>query len=98
MTWKIDSPKIRAQHEERAVRQAHDVHQPEDERQAGRHQEQQHAVDQPVQKLGDKQLHARLSRPFGDVAAGRSVDLLARVLDVLAGGEDLGRDAVAAFR
>ncbi len=51
----------RAQHEERAVREAHDVHQPEDQREARRHEEQQHAVHQPVQKLGDQKLHATLS-------------------------------------
>jgi hypothetical protein len=47
----------RAQHEERAVRQAHHVHQPEDERQARCHQKQQHAIDQPVQELGSDEVH-----------------------------------------
>ena len=55
-------PEERAQHEERAVREAHHVHQAEDEREAGRHQEQQHAIDQPVQELGDDELHAPSTR------------------------------------
>ena len=55
-------PEERAQHEERAVREAHDVHQAEDEGEAGCHQEQQHPIDQPVQELGDDELHAPSAR------------------------------------
>jgi hypothetical protein len=43
-------------------REAHDVHQAEDEREAGCHQEQQHPIDQPVQELGDDELHAPSAR------------------------------------
>jgi hypothetical protein len=48
---------VGAKHEKRAVRQAHDVHEPENQREAGRHQEQQHPVDEAVQQLDEKQIH-----------------------------------------
>ena len=48
-----------AEHEERAMREAHHVHQAEDQRQARRDEKQQHAIDDAVQELGGKKLHAR---------------------------------------
>ena len=42
----------------------------EDERKTGSHQKQQDAVHQPVQKLGDKQLHAFLGRSFATKGPG----------------------------
>ena len=49
-----------AKHEKRAVCEADDIHQSEDERETRRHQKQQRTVDQPIQELGDQGLH----RPF----------------------------------
>ena len=68
-------PEERAQHEERAVREAHDVHQAEDEGEAGCHQEQQHPIDQPVQELGDDELHAPSARHHAECGS----DLLERL-------------------
>jgi hypothetical protein len=65
-------PKERAQHEERAMRQADHVHEAENQRQAGRHQEQQHAIDQPVQELGDEEFHSPLSVPIVPIVAPAS--------------------------
>ena len=47
---------IRAEHEERAVREIGNAHQPEDQREAGRQQEQQAAEGQTVQCLDDPEL------------------------------------------
>ena len=48
----------RADHEERAVRDVDDVHQAEDQRQAGGHHEQQHAQDQAVEQLCNDEIHS----------------------------------------
>ena len=48
---------IGAQHVERAVRQIDQVHDPEDQRQTGRQQEQQHAELHAVEALFDEVKH-----------------------------------------
>src|SRR5882672_5037903 len=45
---------VGAQHEQVAVREVHDVHDPEDEREAGGHQREDHAVHEPVDDLHDE--------------------------------------------
>jgi hypothetical protein len=41
------------------MREAHDVHQPEDEREPRRHEEQEDAVNEPIEQLRNKHFHAR---------------------------------------
>src|SRR5205807_3864077 len=54
---KYRDAQIRAQHEQRAVRQIRDAHEPEDQRESCREQEQQTAEGQAVQRLDDPELH-----------------------------------------
>ena len=51
---------VGAQHVERAVRQVDEVHDAEDQRQAGREQEQQQAELQSVEELLDQQQHGAI--------------------------------------
>src|SRR4029077_21150103 len=54
---------IGAEHEEAAVRQVRNAHQPEGERETGREQEQQPAEGDAVQRLDDPELHVLSSPP-----------------------------------
>src|SRR5260221_508670 len=59
-------PDVGPEHVQGAVREIRDAHQPEDEREARREQEQQAAEGEAVQRLNDPVLHkkrGRLSRP-----------------------------------
>src|SRR4030095_16057357 len=62
-----------AEHVERAVGEVHDVEHAEDQREADGEQEQQHAVGQPVQRLGEEiSRHGRTIRGRDGGAWGRT--------------------------
>ena len=52
----VDLVTIRLEATVATMREIHDVHQPENQRQPGRHEKQQHAVDQAVYELKDYRL------------------------------------------
>jgi hypothetical protein len=64
---------VAAQHEERAVREAHDVHETEDQRQPRRGQEQQDTVDDAVEELIENEFHD-LANQAGSGAAAVHAD------------------------
>ena len=69
---------VEAQHVERAVREVHDPRHAEDQRQAGRHQEQRRGGGQPVQELDDDggEGHVRSTVDSRPAARARSGETL----------------------
>src|ERR1700730_6226113 len=58
----------RAKHEEGSMRKTDHIHQAENEGEACRHQEQQHAVDEAVQELSDQIRHWPLTPACSRIA------------------------------